>query len=84
MENHPHHSNFNIELTITIHSVFPYSKHSANNSQTRSRTVSQTRNYREINDTEWAAGAFITPTKDKTVRFLTDFRELNKCTKRKP
>ena len=31
MENHPHHSNFNIELTITIHPVFPYSKHSAQN-----------------------------------------------------
>lgn len=38
----------------------------------------------EINDSEWAAGTFIRPKKDGSVRFLLDFQELNKCITRKP
>jgi len=33
---------------------------------------------------EWAAPSFIQPKKNNTVRFLTDFRELNKWLVRKP
>ena len=33
---------------------------------------------------EWAAPSFIQPKKNKTVRFLTDFREVNKRLVRKP
>lgn len=33
-------------------------------------------------DSPWAAPAFIIPKKDGTVRFLTDFRELNRCLQR--
>ena len=35
-------------------------------------------------DSEWAAPTFIVPKKEGTVRFITDFRQLNKCLKRKP
>jgi hypothetical protein len=35
-------------------------------------------------DSEWASPSFITPKKDGTVRFLTDFREVNKRIVRKP
>ena len=33
---------------------------------------------------EWASPSFITPKKDETVHFLTDFREVNKQLVRKP
>ena len=33
---------------------------------------------------EWAAPSFIIPKQDDTVRFINDFRELNKNLKRKP
>ena len=33
---------------------------------------------------EWAAPSFIIPKQDGTVRFINDFRELNKMLKRKP
>ena len=39
---------------------------------------------RRVNNSEWAANAFIIPKKDGTVRFITNFRELNKRIKRKP
>jgi len=39
---------------------------------------------RKVNDSEWAAPTFIIPKKDNTVRFISDFRQLNKCLKRKP
>jgi hypothetical protein len=35
-------------------------------------------------ESEWASPSFITPKKDRTVRFLTDFREVNKPLFRKP
>ena len=35
-------------------------------------------------DSEWASPTFIIPKKNKTVRFLTDFREVNKRMIRKP
>ena len=35
-------------------------------------------------DSPWAAPSFIIPKKDQRVRFITDFRELNKCIERKP
>ena len=35
-------------------------------------------------DSEWAAPTFIVPKKEGTVRFVTDFRRLNKALKRKP
>ena len=33
---------------------------------------------RHITDSEWGAPNFVIPKKDQTVRFITDFRELNK------
>ena len=39
---------------------------------------------KKINQSEWGAPTFIIPKKDGTVRFISDFRELNKCIKRKP
>jgi hypothetical protein len=35
-------------------------------------------------NSEWAAPTFIIPKKEGTVRFVTDFRQLNKTLKRKP
>ena len=35
-------------------------------------------------DSEWAVPTFIIPKKDKTVRFISDFREVNKRIVRKP
>ena len=34
---------------------------------------------KQINDSEWAAPTFIILKKDATVRFISNFRELNKC-----
>ena len=39
---------------------------------------------KQINDSKWAAPTFIISKKDATVRFISDFRELNKCIKCKP
>ena len=39
---------------------------------------------KQINDSEWAAPTFIISKKDATVRFISDFCELNKCIKHKP
>ena len=33
---------------------------------------------KKVNDSEWAAPTFIIPKKDGSVRFISDFRELNK------
>ena len=33
---------------------------------------------------EWAAPTFIVPKKEGTIRFITDFRQLNRALKRKP
>jgi hypothetical protein len=38
----------------------------------------------QINHSEWGAPTFKIPKKDNSVRFISDFRELNKCIKRKP
>ena len=37
-----------------------------------------------MNGSEWASPNFIIPKKDKAVRFITEFGELNKRIKRKP
>jgi len=39
---------------------------------------------KKVNRSEWAAPAFITPKKDGSVRFISDFRELKLRIKRKP
>ena len=39
---------------------------------------------RKVNHSEWGAPSFIIPKKNGTVRFLSDFRELNKALKRFP
>ena len=39
---------------------------------------------RKVNRSQWGAPTFVIPKKDKTIRFITDFRELNKHIKRKP
>ena len=39
---------------------------------------------KQINNSEWAAPTFIISKKDGTVRFISDFHELNKCIKCKP
>ena len=39
---------------------------------------------RKVNRSAWGAPAFVIPKKDKTVRFITDLRELNKRILRKP
>jgi len=38
---------------------------------------------KRINRSEWGSPTFIIPKKDGTVRFISDFRELNKLIKRK-
>ena len=39
---------------------------------------------KQINASKWAAPTFIISKKDATVRFISDFHELNKCIKCKP
>ena len=39
---------------------------------------------KKVNRSEWAAPSFLIPKKDGTVRFISDFRELNTRIKRKP
>ena len=39
---------------------------------------------RRVNRSEWGAPMFVIPKKDQTVRFISDFRKLNKRIKRKP
>jgi Reverse transcriptase (RNA-dependent DNA polymerase) len=39
---------------------------------------------KKVNRSEWAAPSFIIPKKDGTVRFINDFRALNKRIKQKP
>ena len=39
---------------------------------------------KKVNHSQWAAPCFVIPKKDKTVRFLSNFRELNKRIKRYP
>ena len=38
----------------------------------------------KVSSSEWAAPSFAIPKKDGTIRFVTDFRGLNGCLKRKP
>ena len=39
---------------------------------------------KRVNRSQWAAPTFVIPKKDGTVRFISNFRELNKRIKRKP
>jgi hypothetical protein len=39
---------------------------------------------KRVNHSEWGAPTFVIPKKDKTVRFISDFRQLNQRIKRKP
>ena len=39
---------------------------------------------KRVNGSEWASPSFIVPEKDKTVRFINDFRESNERIKRTP
>ena len=39
---------------------------------------------KQINASKWAAPTFVNEKKDATIRFISDFRELNKCIKCKP
>jgi hypothetical protein len=40
--------------------------------------------FRKVNRSEWVGPTFIIPKKDGSVRFISDFWELNKWIKRKP
>ena len=37
-----------------------------------------------VSESKWSSPSYAIPKKDKTVRFLTDFRSLNECLVRKP
>ena len=39
---------------------------------------------KKVNHSEWASPTFVIPKKDKTIRFISDFRELNRRIKRFP
>jgi hypothetical protein len=39
---------------------------------------------KKVNHSEWGAPTFTIPKKDQSVRFITNFQELNKRIKRKP
>ena len=39
---------------------------------------------KKINHSQWAAPCFVMPKKDQTIRFVSDFRELNERIKRTP
>ena len=39
---------------------------------------------KKVNRSQWGAPTFLIPKKDSTVRFISDFRELNKLILRKP
>eukprot|EP00957_Ditylum_brightwellii_P141495 10779016-Ditylum_brightwellii.AAC.1 len=38
----------------------------------------------KVNRSQWGAPTFLIPKKDETIHFITGYRELNKCIKRKP
>ena len=39
---------------------------------------------KKFNRSQWGAPSFLIPKKDSTVRFISDFREINKCILQQP
>ena len=64
--------------------AYPIPKVHTNTLKMEVERLCETGVLKKVNRSKWAAPTFIIPKKDGSVRFISDFRELNKPIKRKP